>query len=276
MGWEIIMRNKLLCEGTSNFWSMDKLPLLIFEDYDYVFDRVYDMTKEEIQDKIESGEVDEYEISDTPEFEKIWNKYFDYCVLTEYEQDDLQSDVNDFNYDCAHSDDYDPYEDEEVKVEVKPGYYEAAQLYCNTKYLNEKQIESVKKFFAEMKQKYGLTELGVSYRFSNGETGYHKVNESIDVCRISAKQRKELNTICRKYCGWKLPKEISNLWEELSNYGVDVGLLTGYGDSNGAGSRSWTKSFTYDGITVDNSAFVFSVYEGNPNTLKNEYLIYFS
>ena len=32
----------------------------------------------------------------------------------------------------------------------------------------------------EMKEKYGLTQLGVSYHFSNGETGYHKVNESRD------------------------------------------------------------------------------------------------
>ena len=39
-------------------------------------------------------------------------------------------------------------------------------------------LEKVNKFFKEMKEKYHLTELGVSYQFSNGETGYHKIIEN--------------------------------------------------------------------------------------------------
>lgn len=159
-----------LTEGTSNFWTMRGLPLLIFDDYDYIYDRVYDMTKEEIEDE----DSEEWE----KKFEENWDKYFDYCALDESEQDELKADIKKFNDDCRYNDDIDTYEYDVPEVEIKPGYYEAAQLYCNTMYLSEDSLEKVSKFFKEMKEKYHLTELGVSYQFSNGETGYHKVTEN--------------------------------------------------------------------------------------------------
>ena len=138
-------------EGASNFWTMQNFPLLVFDDYDSVYDRVYDMTKEELGDEIE----DEYDIVDSSKFEEIWEKYFDYCTLTDEEQLDLQKDIDEFNRNIKAMR-YEKEEEDEgfypdVKVEIKPGYYEAAQIYVdNEKNLADWQIEQIKSFFDEM------------------------------------------------------------------------------------------------------------------------------
>lgn len=164
--------SKVLTEGTSNFWSMSNFPLLIFADYDSVYDQVYDMTAEELGDDFDG------EIFDTKEFEDNWEKYFDYCTLTEEEQDELQDKIDKFNDKLKRmawekedeNDEYSP----EAEVEIKPGYYEAAQLYVpNEKYLEDWQIKEIEKFLKAMKKEFGLTQLGVDWNASNGETGYH-------------------------------------------------------------------------------------------------------
>lgn len=129
-------------EGTSNFESMDMLPLLVFKTLD------------------EITEEDDYDES---------------AVLDEQEVRDLESDVDDFNYDMKMSDVDEDGEYSVPKVEIKPGYYEGAQLYCDTDGLSNQGVEEVVKFFNKMKNKYSLTELTVAYRFSNGETGYRKI-----------------------------------------------------------------------------------------------------
>lgn len=129
-------------EGTSNFKSMDMLPLLVFKTLD------------------EITEEDDYDES---------------AVLDEQEVRDLESDVDDFNYDMKMSDVDEDGEYSVPKVEIKPGYYEGAQLYCDTDGLSNQGVEEVVKFFNKMKNKYSLTELTVAYRFSNGETGYRKI-----------------------------------------------------------------------------------------------------
>lgn len=168
--------SKVLTEGASNFWSMSNFPLLIFEDYDYVYDQVYDMTAEELGDDFDG------EIFDTKEFEDNWEKYFDYCTLTEEEQDKLQDKIDKFNDKLKRmawekedeNDEYSP----EAEVEIKPGYYEAAQLYVpNEKYLEDWQIKEIEKFLKAMKKEFGLTQLSVAWHASNGETGYNKVEE---------------------------------------------------------------------------------------------------
>ncbi len=156
---------KTLTEGTSNFWSMNELPLLIFDDYESVADTIYDEATEELQEKgIEPDYDDEVFLELV---EKKWDD-IDYCTLTEEEQEDLKDDIKEFNQRMRY--DYDEVYDD--LVEIKPGYYQAAQLYCSDKYLDDDVLEEVKKFFDEMKKKYYLAELSVSWRASNGETGY--------------------------------------------------------------------------------------------------------
>lgn len=193
------MKEKVkLTEGTSNFASMDNLPLLVFEDFNVV---------------LENGSFpveDDYETE-----EKYWEAvdkfYDDYpcTLLNDEEIDDLKEDIDNFNSetkDMAYSDevddeDYDTLKD--IVVELKPGYYEAVQLYVKEslfEYLSEsekkRQLDRLTKFFDDMKKKYSLTELGVAYRFSNGETGYKKV-ESVGKTEMveSVKNRAELKKV---------------------------------------------------------------------------------
>lgn len=91
---------------------------------------------------------------------------------------------------------------------------------------------------------------------------------------ITADFKKQLNKICNKYSGWKYPQEIAPLWKELSDLGIEV-LITGAPTSKVAGGKSWTVTFDYNGEPVDNSRFVYDVYEGS-NSLKNDYNMYFS
>jgi hypothetical protein len=94
--------------------------------------------------------------------------------------------------------------------------------------------------------------------------------------RLSQKERKELNRICYKYCGYKEPREIRPLWEELLEHGIDVGVIGGSPNNiSPDGGKSWIVSFTKDGCLVTNSKFIYSFYEPSDG-LKNDYNIYFS
>lgn len=173
-----ITESKKLTEGTSNFHTMSNLPLLVFGDYDDVVDFVYEQTVAQLDNP-------DADIFDTPEFEENMDA-IDYCVLTEDDENKLKKDVDNFNR-TMKNERYDKEDEEQgnneyddVEVVIKSGYYEAYQLYCDTKYLADWQLERTKAFFQEMKKKYHLTEFGVAYRASNGETGYRKVTESIE------------------------------------------------------------------------------------------------
>ena len=139
---ESLKRPKKLVENAPNFSSMRKLPLLVF--YEEV----------ELDDDFDGDGV---------------------CVLSSEDIEDLEKDIEQFNDECENSEDYDPWEDTEVKVKLKPGYFEAAQLYCDDTELTDKQLSKVAKFFDEMQRKYGLTRLTKAYQFSNGEAGYNIV-----------------------------------------------------------------------------------------------------
>lgn len=139
---ESLKRSKKLVENAPNFSSMRKLPLLVF--YEDV----------ELDDDFDGDGV---------------------CVLSTDDIEDLEKDIEQFNDECENSEDYDPWEDTEVKVKLKPGYFEAVQLYCEDTELTDKQLSKVAKFFDEMQRKYGLTRLTKAYQFSNGEAGYNIV-----------------------------------------------------------------------------------------------------
>ena len=108
----------------------------------------------------------------------------------------------------------------------------------------------------------------------------NKKNESVNYydeeTRLSPAEKKFLNSICFRYCGWKEPKEIRGLWEELLEHGIDVGIIGGYPDSVAPdGGKSWMVTFLKDDKLVINSKFVYQVYEPADGS-KNEYNMYFS
>jgi len=70
---------KRLNEGTSNFWSMDNFPLLVFDNYEDVSDQIIDELKNEHE---EFKDMEYWEIQDTPEYEEAWDKV-KVCALDE-------------------------------------------------------------------------------------------------------------------------------------------------------------------------------------------------
>lgn len=92
---------------------------------------------------------------------------------------------------------------------------------------------------------------------------------------VNRKIVQKLNNIVSKYNGWHEPSEIRHMWEELTDEGVEVGMISGYGKEAADGGRSWTVDWSLEGIPVMNSMFVYSFYEPQEGS-KNEYLMYFS
>ena len=93
--------------------------------------------------------------------------------------------------------------------------------------------------------------------------------------KITNKIRDELNKIVSKYCGFKKPSEIRPMWEELSNSGIEVDLISGFGKEAETGARSWSVGYRINDIPVVNSSFQYSFYEPLEGE-KNDYNIYFS
>ena len=240
-------RKRKLTEGTSNFWSMDYFPLLIFADYETEDDKAREyalgeMSEEEIEDMEDNYDF-EY---DCPRFAELvdeyYDKYADYCILDEDEVDMLKNDLDEFNkdirgkyYDVWYEDEPeksisgDDWDGEYPVVEIKDGYYEAAQLYITVHspayssegqytYLLQQQVDEVNAFLREMQKKYGLTEMGVSYRASNGETGYHKV-ESLKQSRSRKPVRESVrrNPITERKCSGDGKRRRKMMTEKLSN-----------------------------------------------------------
>lgn len=177
-----VVSKKSLNEGASNFWSMEQLPLLMFGSYeeqeDDCFSQAVDeLTKEFGEDGFDTDQAEQ-------RAEEIVDKEYDFCLLSEDEIDSLRDDIDSFVESFNKS--TDPYDEEDIEIEIKNGYYQHYQLYCDDDWLTDRQVKGVKGFFEDMKHKYALTELGVSYRFSNGETGYRKV-ESLKT--LSRKRR---------------------------------------------------------------------------------------
>lgn len=168
---------KSLNEGTSNFWSMKGLPLLVFYTMDEALQLSDEYVGQELSDpKYDGMDEDQLEEIRDDLDEKFWDE-LEVCVLDEEELSRLQKDIEEhndamldkYNYEAEDGEAFDP-----EKVELKPGYYSAAQMYCNDRYCDEQEFNDHLDFFEEMKNKYALTELEVAYRFSNGETGYSK------------------------------------------------------------------------------------------------------
>ena len=91
--------------------------------------------------------------------------------------------------------------------------------------------------------------------------------------KIKSDERKLINKILAKYNGYHYPSELQKLWKELDEIGVEV-MIHNRTDWR---EYEWESKdiYTMDGEEVDNSLFIFQVYE-NPNSDKNEYNIYVS
>jgi len=183
-----LVEAKQLNEGTSNFYGdggADFLPLLVFMDYENVYDAAKDAAKFEY-DEDEDGDWDEY-------LEAFMNEHFDeysngVCTLDEWEVEELEDDlydmtkrINDKGSKLYYSEDEDTSLRGEIlkdiEFEIKPGYYEGAQIFIdfhgNEEYLNDEDKEELAQCFEELKKKHGLTEMAVAWGpASNGETGY--------------------------------------------------------------------------------------------------------
>ena len=101
----------------------------------------------------------------------------------------------------------------------------------------------------------------------------HVIKE--DTIKVNKRIRDKANAIVQKYNKWLLPKDLRMMYDELSELGITVGMLTNRKENN-AGSWYATCEWYYQGQEVENSMFYFSVYEGDYSTDKNEYTIYFT
>ena len=90
----------------------------------------------------------------------------------------------------------------------------------------------------------------------------------------SERIRRKLNSIVNRYNGWQEPAAIGKMFKELADEGVDVTVM-GPPQDYAPGAKSWTVPWELDGVRVENSMFIYSVYEGG-ETPRNEYNMYFS
>lgn len=74
----------------------------------------------------------------------------------------------------------------------------------------------------------------------------------------------------------KAANEIAAMYDELEKIGVSTGCITNRQDFPNLGCWQDHCEWYINGEEVENSVFVYSVYEGNPNITRNDYNIYFS
>lgn len=109
-----------------------------------------------------------------------------------------------------------------------------------------------------MQEKLEQTKSFVSKKFTKTKDA-----ETIKVTRAVISKA---NAITQKYSkGYIEPKELQNMYKELSAIGIETGLI-----SNGNQKSEWY----YNGKEVENSYFIYQVHKGQSS--KNEYNIYFN
>ena len=94
--------------------------------------------------------------------------------------------------------------------------------------------------------------------------------------KATRQQISKANAIAAKFGGWHEPAEIAALYGELEKVGVSVGCITNRRDFPDLGCWYGSCEWYINGEEVENSRFVYAVYEGNPNITRNDYNIYFS
>lgn len=164
-----------LKESTGNFRVQDGLPILAFE----VDVEDYADEKETSKDIRILSEDEYYDLEDELEVanEKFWAKYHE---------------IMDDKYETDY-DNYEPLYSGEVEFRIESGYYEGAQVIVEGyENIQTKELkEFAKKLYLEIGKKFNLTKLERAYVFSNGETGYKKVEESTEVKKTARKKVNE-------------------------------------------------------------------------------------
>ena len=94
--------------------------------------------------------------------------------------------------------------------------------------------------------------------------------------RATRKQIAEANRIAARFGGWREPEEIRAMYDALEAVGITTGAITNRRDFPNLGCWQGSCEWYINGEEVENSRFIYSVYEGNPNITKNDYNIYFS
>lgn len=94
--------------------------------------------------------------------------------------------------------------------------------------------------------------------------------------RATRRQITEVNRIAARFGGWREPEEIRAMYEALEAVGITTGVITNRRDFPNLGCWQGSCEWYINGEEVENSRFIYSVYEGNPNITKNDYNIYFS
>lgn len=105
----------------------------------------------------------------------------------------------------------------------------------------------------------------------------NRILEGLDdrYVKVSRSVINKANKIAQEYCGYMYPYEIPGLYEELEKIGITIGMISGMPKRAETGAKSWSIPWYYNGKEVENSWFVYQVYEPL-NSAKNEYNIYFS
>lgn len=94
--------------------------------------------------------------------------------------------------------------------------------------------------------------------------------------RATRRQIAEANRIAARFGGWREPEEIRAMYEALEAVGITTGVITNRRDFPNLGCWQGSCEWYINGEEVENSRFIYSVYEGNSNITKNDYNIYFS
>ena len=82
--------------------------------------------------------------------------------------------------------------------------------------------------------------------------------------KATRKQIRAANEIAARFSGWHEPHEIAAMYDELEKIGVSTGCITNRQDFPNLGCWQGHCEWYINGEEVENSVFVYSVYEGNP------------
>jgi len=183
-----------LTEGASNFHGdggAEWLPLLVFMSDEEVWDKIKYYAEQEYVGHEDEQDWDEF-------LQEFADEHYDeysqgVCVLDDDEIKALEEKIDEFNYEIHRQGESitgtEEYDDGDIlknsETEIKGGYYEGYQIFTEFQYKDDENLsEELRKpfqdFYAEIKKEFGLTELSVAYKASNGETGYRIVEEARD------------------------------------------------------------------------------------------------
>ena len=209
------MRESVLTEGTANWRTSEEKMWPTFAGEFY----------EDVEERVRDAGYFFSEIEDGDEWDKLVKEHSDGLgIIYLDELKELEDDINDLNSDWeehiyetledfanqtikdAYDDDLrdfvDEYEflvEDAPKISYEAGYYSGFSVFINgpLKYfkadenpeLNQRLLKELNDWFIpqfkELCTRYGLTQIGITGRFSNGETVYHIVGESINENDVS-------------------------------------------------------------------------------------------